>query len=80
VVRFPAGANVAQAFGHDAAGGGRNINAKPTRGFEWNLRAKIKKQRDGKLASFGNGGCFPLSPLQISCTLFHIRDARKEPT
>ena len=23
----PAGANVAQAFGHDAAGGGRNINA-----------------------------------------------------
>jgi hypothetical protein len=28
-VRFPAGANVAQAFGHDAAGGGRNINANP---------------------------------------------------
>jgi len=28
-VRFLAGANVAQAFGHDAAGGGRNINANP---------------------------------------------------
>jgi hypothetical protein len=26
-IRFPAGANVVQAFGHDAAGGGRNINA-----------------------------------------------------
>jgi hypothetical protein len=31
--RTPAGANVAQAFGHDAAGGGRNINANPTHGF-----------------------------------------------
>ena len=27
---FPAGANVTQAFGHDAAGCGRNINANPT--------------------------------------------------
>jgi hypothetical protein len=30
---FRQGANVAQAFGHDAAGGGRNINASPMRGF-----------------------------------------------
>jgi len=27
-IRFPAGANVALAFGHDAAGSGRNIIAK----------------------------------------------------
>jgi hypothetical protein len=36
-VRFPAGANVAQAFGHDAAGGGRNINANHGCGKHANL-------------------------------------------